>query len=104
MLTYTGDHEVKEISSVEKPSNTSIQEQETSSGLENLNFMDDFGLSDQISVAEGASLEPSPSPSDGTEERTETGLTQLKDEFLGQKYSVALLPKKHGDGTQRLVI
>ena len=46
-------------------------------------------------------MELSPSPSDGTEERTEAGLEQLKDEFLGQKYSVVLLPKKHGDGTQR---
>lgn len=101
MLTCIGDHEVKEISSDEKPSNTSLIEQESSSGLRNLNFMDEARFGEQISITEGANMELSPSPSDGTEERTEAGLEQLKDEFLGQKYSVVLLPKKHGDGTQR---
>ena len=104
MLTYVGDHDVKDISSDEKPPQPITQEQETVLGLANLNFMDELGLSDQISLTEGASLEPSPSPSDEAEESTETGLAQLKDEFLGQRYSVVLLPKKHGDGTQRLVI
>lgn len=101
MLTYIGDHEVKEISSDEKPSNISLIEQESSSGLRNLNFMDEVRFGEQISITEGANMELSPSPSDGTEENTEAGLGQLKDEFLGQKYSVVLLPKKHGDGTQR---
>nr|XP_058965970.1 doublecortin domain-containing protein 1-like [Pocillopora verrucosa] len=104
VLTYIGDHEVKEISSDERPSNTSLIEQESSSGLRNLNFMDEARFGEQISITEGANMELSPSPSDGTEERTEAGLEQLKDEFLGQKYSVVLLPKKHGDGTQRWAI
>lgn len=75
-----------------------------SHGLENLNFMDESGLDGQISITEGFSQQPSPPLSDRTEESTEIGLAKLKDEFLGQKYSLVLLPKKHGEGTQRLVM
>ena len=46
-------------------------------------------------------LEPSPALSDKAEENPETGLANLKDEFNGSRYSVALLPKRHADGTQR---
>ena len=46
-------------------------------------------------------LEPSPALSEKAEENPETGLANLKDEFNGCRYSVALLPKRHADGTQR---
>ncbi len=101
MLTYVGDHDVTDITSDEKPSQSTSPEKDISHGLENLHFMDEPELSDQISG--GVGLQPSSSPSDKTEESTETGLALLKDEFLGQKYSLVLLPKKHGEGAQRLV-
>lgn len=75
-----------------------------SRGLENLNFMDELELDGQMSITEGVSQQPTPSLSDQTEENTETGLAKLKDEFLGQNYSLVLLPKKHGEGAQRLVL
>ena len=65
--------------------------------------MDELELDGQISITEGVSQQPSPPLSDQTEESTETGLAKLKDEFLGQNYSLVLLPKKHGEGAQRLV-
>ena len=102
MLTYIGDHDVTDAASDEKPTQSPSPEKEVSHGLENLHFMDEPELSDQIS--EGVGLQPSPSLSDKTEESAETGLVQLKDEFLGQKYSLVLLPKKYGEGTQRLVM
>lgn len=102
VLTYVGDHDVTDITSDEKPSQSISPENEVSHGLENLHFMDEPELSDQLS--EGVGLQPSPSLSDKTEESTETGLALLKDEFLGRKYSLVLLPKKHGEGAQRLVM
>ena len=62
---------------------------EAASGLQNLHFVND------------SQLEPSPTLSDKAEENPETGLASLKDEFNGCRYSVALLPKQHADGTQR---
>ena len=62
---------------------------ERPSGLQNLHFVND------------SQLEPSPALSDKAEENPETGLASLKDEFNGCRYSVALLPKRHADGTQR---
>lgn len=104
VLTYVGDHDVEDFTSEEKPPQSISPEKQVSHGLENLNFMDELGLDGQISITEGFSQQPSPPLSDRTEESTETGLAKLKDEFLGQKYSLVLLPKKHGEGTQRLVI
>ena len=66
--------------------------------------MDELELDGQISITEGVSQQLSPPLSDQTEESTETSLAKLKDEFLGQNYSLVLLPKKHGEGTQRLVL
>lgn len=104
VLTYVGDHDVEDFTSEEKPPQSISPEKQVSHGLENLNFMDELGLDGQISITEGFSQQPSPPLSDRTEESTETGLAKLKDEFLGQKYSLVLLPKKHGEGTQRLVM
>lgn len=103
VLTYAGDHDIKDVVSDEKPTLSNSPEKEVSSGLENLNFMDELELDGQISITEGVSQQPSPPLSDQAEESTETGLAKLKDEFLGQNYSLVLLPKKHGEGTQRLV-
>ena len=78
VLTNIEDRPVKDRTAEEKPLD---RQEEATSGLEN--------------------LEPSPAPSDKDEERPETGLAQLKDEFHGRRYSVVLLPKRPGDGTQR---
>ena len=103
MLTYIGDHDVEDLASDEKPPQFISPEKEVSLGLENLHFTDELGFGDQL-LPESASLQPSPSPPDKAEESTETGLAHLKDEFLGQKYSLVLLPKRHGESTQRLVV
>ena len=66
--------------------------------------MDELELDGQISITEGVGQQPSPSLSDQTEESTESGLAKLKDQFLGQNYSLVLLPKKHGEGAQRFVL
>ena len=102
MLTYIEDRPVMDRTSEEKPLEIEKQKVVTS-GLENLLFMDDLEQDVQISSAEGISMEPSPAVTEKTEESPVTGLAQLKDEFLGHRYSVALLPKQHADGTQRLV-
>lgn len=104
VLTYVGDHDVKDITADEKSPQTISTEKQESLGLENLNFMDELELDGQISITEGVGQQPSPSLSDQTEESTDTGLAKLKDEFLGQNYSLVLLPKKHGEGAQRLVL
>ena len=91
------------MTSEEKP----LESQEAAtSGLENLHFMTDLELDDEQA---NISLEPSPTLSDKGEDSPdtagpETSLAQLKDEFHGCRYSVVLLPKRHADGTQRLVI
>lgn len=103
VLTYSGDHDIKDVVSDEKPPQSNSPEEEVSHGLENLNFMDELELDGQISITEGVSQQPSPPLSDQAEDSTETGLAKLKDEFLGQNYSLVLLPKRHGEGTQRLV-
>ena len=100
MLTFIEGYSVKDMTSEEKPLDLESQEAITS-GLENLLFMNDLELEDgQANI----SLEPSPVPSDKSEESPETSLAKLKDEFHGCRYSVVLLPKRHADGTQRLVI
>lgn len=104
VLTYVGDHDVEDITADEKSPQTISPEKQESHGLENLNFMDELELDGPMSITEGFSQQPSPSLSDQTEESTETGLAKLKDEFLGQNYSLVLLPKKQGEGTQRLVL
>ena len=68
---------------------SSERAREATSDLQNLHSMND------------SRLEPSPALSDEAEENPETGLANLKDEFNGCRYSVALLPKRHADGTQR---
>lgn len=103
MLTYTEDHPVKDRASEEKPPQIPKHEAVTS-GLQNLLFINDLELNGQISSGEGVSLELSPALSDTTEESPETGLSQLKDEYHGHRYSVVVLPKQHADGTQRLVV
>lgn len=104
VLTYVGDHDIEDITANETPSQSNSPEEQVSRGLENLNFMDELELDGQMSITEGVSQQPTPSLSDQTEESTETGLAKLKDEFLGQNYSLVLLPKKHGEGAQRLVL
>ena len=103
VLTFAGDHDIKDVVADEKPPQSNSPEEEVSSGLENLNFMDELELDGQISITEGVSQQPSPPLSDQAEESTETGIAKLKDEFLGQNCSLVLLPKRHGEGTQRLV-
>ena len=68
---------------------SSVRPREATSDLQNLHSMND------------SRLEPSPAVSDKAEENPETGLANLKDEFNGSRYSVALLPKRHAGGTQR---
>ncbi|XP_020620493.1 uncharacterized protein LOC110058236 [Orbicella faveolata] len=104
VLTYVGDHDVEDITADEKSPQTISPEKQESHGLENLNFMDELELDGPMSITEGISQQPSPSLSDQTEESTETGLAKLKDEFLGQNYSLVLLPKKQGEGTQRWAV
>jgi len=104
VLTYVGDHDIEDITANETPSQSNSPEEQVSRGLENLNFMDELELDGQMSITEGVSQQPTPSLSDQTEESTETGLAKLKDEFLGQNYSLVLLPKKQGEGTQRWAV
>ena len=71
-------------------------------GLENLHFMNDLELCEETTV----SPEPKVALSDEKEENPETavpenGLVLLKDEFLGCRYSIVLLPKRRADETQR---
>ena len=86
MLTYIENRPIEDTLSAEK---SSERPREATSGLQNLHFMND------------SQLEPSPALSGKAEENSETGLAILKDEFNGCRYSVALLPKRHADGTQR---
>ena len=105
VLTYIGDHDIEDVTTDEKSPQTITPEKQESLGLENLNFMDELELDGPLmSITEGVGQQPSPSLSDQTEESTDTGLAKLKDEFLGQNYSLVLLPKKHGEGAQRLVL
>ncbi|CAH3148243.1 unnamed protein product [Porites evermanni] len=71
---------------------SSERPREATSGLQNLHSMND------------SQLEPSPALSNKAEENPETGLANLKDEYNGCRYSVALLPKRHADGTQRWAV
>lgn len=100
MLTFIEGYSVKDMPSEEKPLDLGSQEAITS-GLENLRFMNDLEPADGPA---NISLQPSPALFDKSEESPETSLAQLKDEFHGCRYSVVLLPKRHADGTQRLVI
>ena len=104
VLTYVGDHDVEDITVDEESPETIPPEKQESLGLENLHFMDELELDGQITITEGVGQQPSPSLSDQTEESTDSGLAKLKDEFLGQNYSLVLLPKKHGEGAQRFVL
>ena len=103
VLSYVGDHDIEDVTADETPPQSNSPEEQESRGLENLNFMDELELDGQLSFTEGVSQQPSPSVSHQSVESTETGLAKLKDEFLGQNYSLVILPKKHGEGAQRLV-
>ena len=83
MLTYIENRQIEDTMSAEK---SSERPREATSDLQNLHSMNDSRL---------------PALSDKAEENPETGLANLKDEFSGCRYSVALLPKRHADGTQR---
>ena len=86
VLTYIENRLIEDTTSAEK---SSERPREATSGLQNLHSMND------------SRLEPSPALLDKAEENPETGLANLKDEYNGCRYSVALLPKRHADGTQR---
>lgn len=99
VLTYIEGHTVKNKIPQENP----LDGQEAvTTGLENLHFLNDLELYEETTV----SPEPNIALSDKKEEAPETavpenGLVLLKDEFLGCRYSIVLLPKRHADETQR---
>ncbi|XP_048584983.1 doublecortin domain-containing protein 1 [Nematostella vectensis] len=109
VLTHVGERHVTVVdpdSQATRPSDESVEpqkeEEELGSNLASLHFMD---LDEKNGAIE---LEPSLPPAQAEDENTGPGLSDLKDEFSGQRYAIALFPKLPGkhpcSGTQRWAI
>ncbi|EDO37720.1 predicted protein [Nematostella vectensis] len=109
VFTHVGERHVTVVdpdSQATRPSDESVEpqkeEEELGSNLASLHFMD---LDEKNGAIE---LEPSLPPAQAEDENTGPGLSDLKDEFSGQRYAIALFPKLSGkhpcSGTQRWAI